>query len=607
MRHLTRTRSSALIAASLFVTLTSGCGGARSPAAAPGLSGSPCSSQPFWTAERRSEVEAGIRSLGTSWSAQTSKYVTAEMDQITATQAGICQAMVAQKAPPEVAQKVGLCLRSSVLQQAALYQALKRPPAARLANVYVALAMITDGTGSCQKDAVWQSYDGELTDERLFKAQELSAIAEVARTLDDERAEEASALASAAAELSGSKNMRIAALLSAALFATEQRMDYQRAKALASQAFTLADGAGQQFPRALAQQMLARIATSEERYTEAEALYQGSIKTLEVLLGKESLLIAETIHALGQLEMAKGRYRPALVRHEQATALRVSTLGPAHPLIADSYAATGIMYTRLGDFDKAIALQQKAIQILEGALGADHPNTLVNYIYLGAVHSSRGHHDKALQVYDKALKSNLSVFGPEHQRIGGLYSMIGETHSWLENYSEAAKYHERALKILLASPQSEAIQAAVSHSYTYGGRAQRALGNHEAALKLHEGALEVSLKFFSPESTDVAVAYLDMGIEHAHLGRTAEALELYHRALRIEQNVPKPDDSLLATIYTYIGDAHDAFKDYDKAIQTYTQGLRLAQGVSDEHNTENLISRLKDLCEAGHPTACDIR
>jgi tetratricopeptide (TPR) repeat protein len=86
---------------------------------------------------------------------------------------------------------------------------------------------------------------------------------------------------------------------------------------------------------------LAVLYHAQNKYAQAESLYQRVLKRLEQTIGLDHPTLATTLNNLAVVYEAQGKYEEAVFLYQRALALLERTLGPEHPNLAaalDNYA-----------------------------------------------------------------------------------------------------------------------------------------------------------------------------------------------------------------------------------------------------------------------------
>ncbi len=77
---------------------------------------------------------------------------------------------------------------------------------------------------------------------------------------------------------------------------------------------------------------LGRLYRKQEKYAEAESLYQRALAMLEKALGPDDLTVATCVSNIALLYVFQGRLTDAKPLFKRTLEIREKRLGPAHPL-----------------------------------------------------------------------------------------------------------------------------------------------------------------------------------------------------------------------------------------------------------------------------------
>ena len=83
--------------------------------------------------------------------------------------------------------------------------------------------------------------------------------------------------------------------------------------------------------------------------------------------------VAQNLNSLALSYRDQDKYAEAQPLYEQALAIRERVLSPDHPDVATSLNNLALLYSAQGKYDEALPLYQRAVNIAQTALGADHP------------------------------------------------------------------------------------------------------------------------------------------------------------------------------------------------------------------------------------------
>ncbi|MCW3095200.1 MAG: tetratricopeptide repeat protein [Chthonomonadaceae bacterium] len=130
---------------------------------------------------------------------------------------------------------------------------------------------------------------------------------------------------------------------------------------------------------------LALVYDSQGRYAEAEAHNKEALTIWRAMMPPEPVKLAYTLNNLGEVYRVQGLYAQALPLHQEALALRRKSLHGRHPDIAQSLNNLSALYFDQGQYSASEPLLREALSILRAAMGDEHPVTqsiMANYANL---------------------------------------------------------------------------------------------------------------------------------------------------------------------------------------------------------------------------------
>ncbi|HEX9793116.1 MAG TPA: tetratricopeptide repeat protein, partial [Planctomycetota bacterium] len=226
----------------------------------------------------------------------------------------------------------------------------------------------------------------------------------------------------------------------------------------------------------------------QNRYEEAQRLYQRALAIREKTSGPGHPATAHTLNNLGILLMDLGRFEEARPLYERALEIRENTLGPNHLDTAQSLNNLAVLLLEIGRYEEVRPLFERALAIHEAALGPEHGDVATSLSGLAALFMRQGRSEEALPLYERALAIDEHTLGQEHP----------QTAQSLQNLASAL----------------------------YGQ------GRYAEALPLYERALAIWEKFVGPEHPGMAKSLNGLAALLAKQGRYEEARALYERVLK---------------------------------------------------------------------------
>ncbi|MCB9703620.1 MAG: serine/threonine protein kinase [Myxococcales bacterium] len=114
---------------------------------------------------------------------------------------------------------------------------------------------------------------------------------------------------------------------------------------------------------------LGEIALKERALDAAEEHFNALRELAEERLGPAAPVVAEPLHGLARVHLARGEHDEAVALHRRALELRLAGLGPEHPWIAYSRAWLGDALLARGELDAALTEQRAARALAEASEG----------------------------------------------------------------------------------------------------------------------------------------------------------------------------------------------------------------------------------------------
>ncbi len=246
---------------------------------------------------------------------------------------------------------------------------------------------------------------------------------------------------------------------------------------------------------------LGTVVYREGKYAEAVPWFAAALAIRETAYGPDSLEVANTTEALGNVAVMLDHQDEAKQRFEQAIHILEARLGPDHPDVANAYNDIGGTYHRAGDYQRALDNALHVLAIREKVLGPDHPDvgeSLVNAAIeaknLGRWAIVDANYPRALAIFEKA-------YGPASIEVAILEINLGEARRAQGNLDAAQAAYERA-RANIAKQLGED-HPMLAHVWNGLGQVELARGRADQAVALLERA--VAMREKSPgDATDLA-------------------------------------------------------------------------------------------------------
>jgi tetratricopeptide (TPR) repeat protein len=190
---------------------------------------------------------------------------------------------------------------------------------------------------------------------------------------------------------------------------------------------------------------LASMFAGQDRYAEAEEMYQRALAGSEMALGPEHASTLGTVNNLGNLYRDQGRLVEAEAMFERALAGKEKALGLEHSFTLDTVNSLGILYAEQGRLAEAEAMYERALAGAEKTLGPKHTSTLSTVNSLGILYADQGRLVEAEAMFERALAGKEKALGLEHSFTLDTVNNLGTLYRDQGRLAEAEAMYERAL------------------------------------------------------------------------------------------------------------------------------------------------------------------
>ncbi len=339
-------------------------------------------------------------------------------------------------------------------------------------------------------------------------------------------------------------------------FVYEAQDRFAEAEPLFQRALTIYENAlGSEHPYvATTLDNLARLYKTQGRYAEAEPLYKRALAIHEQTLGPDHPDVAVSLKKLAVIYKLQNRYPEAEHLYQRVLAIREQSLGPGDLSMADSLNDLAALYQEQGRGSEAEHLCQRALTIIEQALGPDHPEMATSLNILAVLYADQGRYIEAESLYKRALVIREQTMGIDHPYVAVILNNLATLYISQGRFAEAEPLCQRALKIHEKTLGSGHLQ--VANSLNTLAEVYRSQGRYAEAEPLYKRALKIDEKALGSQHPDVALILNNLAALYDSQGRYAEAESLYKHALKIYEKVlgsQHPDVALtlnnLAALY----------------------------------------------------------
>lgn len=303
--------------------------------------------------------------------------------------------------------------------------------------------------------------------------------------------------------------------------------DYERASASARRALSTAEAA--RADRLAARAWLEVLAIDGERGDPARVIENAGLAAATFarlddppeLRGALLLQVGIARTAMGALEEAGPDLDEALEIHE-------GVHGPESLVVARTLTALGNLARARGQHEEALELHGRALSIDAGLLGAGHPALAAHHHNRAGVLRLLGRHDEARAQYGEALELEVAALGAQHPRVGLTHNSLGLLSLETGDLVGARRHLGEALGIFDATDHPDRALALLNL-----GVVEAREGRHREATGHLTGASEIVARVFGRDHLRRAAILLERARSRRSLGEVAGATEDLAEAARV--------------------------------------------------------------------------
>lgn len=245
---------------------------------------------------------------------------------------------------------------------------------------------------------------------------------------------------------------------------------------------------------------LAELYRQQGLYREAEELHQRVMATKAAELGRTHPEVARSVRALGQINLGEGKLDQAIALLDRALEHQSQALGESHPEVAETLFALGDTYLAQEDFRSSEERYRRALEILEEHYGAQDIRTARGWTALAGLYEKKQQWSRAQPLLGRAVESVEAVLGPGHLEVADLLMKTAEVYLVSGSWDEVSGPLERALQIREDKLGEE--HPAVARALKLKGDLALSMGDVVGARRLFSKADQIVSAYHGAESVE---------------------------------------------------------------------------------------------------------
>lgn len=313
------------------------------------------------------------------------------------------------------------------------------------------------------------------------------------------------------------------------------------------------------------------------------------------IFGRESLLVAEVIVAVGENNHAHCEFTEADRRFREGLSIRSQALDESDPEIGFTKYLIGKNLRFMGQFIEAKDFLDEAYANLRSAIGVSRLETVSCLIAKGDLSFTTGKYSEARTLFESGNNLLMKALG-DHPITAECIFKIGECHRALANFDNANIKYDQALKMFSRfkfemHPVYFRVQFAKAELCRIRGQLVEALESHDRVLVNRR-------QYLVPNHADIAESYYALAVVKMDLACYKEALAYLEKCQTMRHHIFFDEHHIIsdgmwaeAEIYRRQGRFSDAYSKYIEAqnLRKRTLGkehpltLSNKQSVADYH------------------------
>jgi CHAT domain-containing protein/tetratricopeptide (TPR) repeat protein len=318
--------------------------------------------------------------------------------------------------------------------------------------------------------------------------------------------------------------------------------------------------------------------TKDGKLAEAAEAGRKLVAVAEKVAGKDHVLTATTLFALGQVYQMQGKLDEAVATFNRVLAIREKALGPDHAEVAAPLDRLGGIAITRGNYAEAERLLNRALTIYQRTLGADHNDTAMTRVGLGRVRHAEARYGEAEAQFETALAALRKSPQPEHRMLVATVmnnlAVVAQDQGRLA-IAETRLHEALAIQEKILGPESIAIASYLGNLAEVHVRQ----GRYAEAEAIQRRALQITEKVLGPDHADMSIRLGNLGTLLTYQGRADEAEGLQRRALTIAEKALGPRHPDVASILNNLAHAVDELGRKPEAESLYRRSLALREAI----------------------------
>jgi len=323
---------------------------------------------------------------------------------------------------------------------------------------------------------------------------------------------------------------------------------------------------------------------------QANTLLRSALESRKSHSGADSLEVAQTLVAIGQLRSDQARLDEAERFTQQGLEMARRHLPADNPAVVKAMISYGRVLAQRGLYDHANQVLNDAVNI-ESKPGRSAGDLVNSLSALAEENYSAGHYPVADSLYRRVLEMHRKMYGERHPSVADDLGNIAAIQQDLGFYSEAEKFDRQALDITEGYYGKQHPKTAIN--LTMLGRAlefQNKFDESDAVLKQ---ALAIQERVYGPVHPSVAETLNELAANESMRNDMDGAIVQFRRVAEIYRSIYGDHHYLVAIALANVASQYMDKKDYAAAEPIFRDVIRRLTEVLPPDNVNTGIARIK--------------
>jgi serine/threonine-protein kinase len=315
----------------------------------------------------------------------------------------------------------------------------------------------------------------------------------------------------------------------------------------------------------------------------ADPLLQSGLEKHRSVFGSDSVEVAGSLLALGDLRIDQGRFKDAEQLTRKAVAIDERHLAPDDQNLGNAMSLLGSALEHSGAYAEAVKALESAVRI-QSLPTADPADLSDSLAYLASTQLFLGRDAIAESLDQRALAVDRQIYGGGHPAVAEDLVNLGQVQEQIGLYAEAERNERQAFGIVQGWYGKDVLETAQQAE----GLAGTLICEHkyDEAVPLLQQALKTAERDVGEKHWLVALGLNLLGVVALKRGNLDEAEVNFRRMADIYRSVYGEKNKHVALGLSRFGELYEARNEYPRAEQYFRESVQLFSETLSADNVQ---------------------